>query len=115
MRYILCMMDKGTSYSPLTKDAARVLGQRIRIGRIEKRWTTEELAERVGVSRTTIRKVENGDLSVSLGTAFEAAALVGVPLFTVESEGLDSLKNEADLRLAVLPARARRRKVDDDF
>jgi DNA-binding XRE family transcriptional regulator len=40
-----------------------------------------ELAERVGVSEVTMLKVEHGDPGVRLGIAFEAAALVGVPLF----------------------------------
>lgn len=85
------------------------------LARRERRWTLAELAERVGVSVVTMRKVERGDPSVALGTAFEAAALVGVPLFhhdparrSVEGEVVQS-------RLAVLPATVRPRHVDDDF
>ena len=106
-------MAKRHSFSPLTIDAAQVLGQRIRLERLEKRWTVEELAERVGVARRTIWSLEKGALSVSLGTAFEAAAIVGVPLFAEDDEGLNSLMT--GLRLAVLPSSARRRKVDDNF
>ena len=96
-------------------DAARLLGRRITLARRERRWTVSELAERVGASETTVRKVERGDPSVALGTVFEAAALVGVRLF---SEDTATLAREAELveaRLAVLPQRVRRRHVDDEF
>ena len=51
------------------------------LARRERRWTLAELAERVGVSVVTIRKVERGDPTVALGTAFEAAVIAGVVLF----------------------------------
>lgn len=114
-RYILVMKHKSRTYSPLTLDAARVLGQQVRTERIRKRWTIEDLAERVGVSRGTISNLENGDLSVALGTAFEAAALVGVPIFAEDQEALSRIRNKTELGLAVLPARVRRRDVNDDF
>ena len=75
-----------------------------------------DLAERVGVSRRTISNLENGDLSVALGSAFEAAALVGVPLYTEDREKMGQLIEETGLRLAVLPSRVRRpAALDDDF
>jgi transcriptional regulator with XRE-family HTH domain len=103
-------------YSPVVREAARLLGAQIRAGRLERRWTLNELAERVGVTRVTMGKVERGDLSVRLGTALEAAALVGVPLFE-EDERLRRLEVlRAEDRLALLPRNARRRvKLDNDF
>ena len=98
-----------------TVEAARLLGRRIALARRERRWTIAELAERVGSSETTMRKVERGDPSVALGTAFEAAVLAGVALF---SDDAATLRREAELveaRLAVLPKRVRRRHVDDEF
>lgn len=103
------------TFSPLTRDAARVLGQQVRTERLKKRWTVKDLAERAGVSKPTITKLERGDLSVSLGTAFEAAVLVGVPIFAESREGLSRIEKETQLGLAVLPERARKREVNDDF
>ena len=109
-------MRKPRSYSPLTVDAARLLGASIRAARLERRWTVEELAERVGVSHPTVRKIERGDLSVGLGVAFEAAALLGLPLFGSDAERRSIEAARLNDRLAVLPQRARRTvKVDDDF
>lgn len=109
------MDAKSRSFSPLTRDAALVLGQQVRSERLRRRWTIDDLAERVGVSAPTISRLEKGDLSVALGTAFEAAVLVGVPIFAENRDGLDRVRRDTELGLAVLPARARRREVNDDF
>ncbi|MGE5282192.1 MAG: helix-turn-helix domain-containing protein [Chloroflexota bacterium] len=109
-------MRKPHAYSPQSQEAARLLGEQVRLARLERRWTLEELAERVGVNHTTMRKVERGDLSVGLGPALEAATLVGVPLFQADRERLALERREVQARLALIPARARRpKKVDDEF
>ena len=92
-----------------------MLGDRVRLARRDRRWKATELAERVGVSPTTIRKVERGDPTVALGTAFEAAALVGVALFHDDRSRRAIEADYLSARLAVLPAMIRRGPVDDDF
>lgn len=109
-------MKRTHSFSPATVEAARLLGARIQVGRQERRWSVQELADRVGVSRTTMHKIERGDVTVSLGVAFEAAAVVGVPLFDEDRSrrGLELRRFED--RLALLPKRVRKlSKVNDDF
>ncbi len=102
--------------SPLTIEAARLLGARVRLARRERRWTLQELADRAGVTAVTMRKVERGDPSVRLGIAFEAAALTGVPLFDPDRSRRHLESERVDDRLAVLPQLVRRPvEVDDDF
>lgn len=102
--------------SPRTLQAARLLGERVRLGRRERRWTLQELSERVGVSVPTMRKVERGDPSVGLGVAFEAATLTGVPLFHPDPSRLSLEAARVEDRLAVLPRLVRKpAEVDDDF
>lgn len=109
-------MKKAHTYSPRTLEAAQLLGARIRLARRERRWTLQELAERVGVTAVTMRKVERGDPSVSLGVAFEATALVGVPLFAQDRSRLSLEAARVADRLAVLPKIVRKpAEVDDDF
>lgn len=110
-------MPETVTYSSCTRDAARLLGAQILQGRHERRWSAEELANRVGISRRTLSKIEHGDPSVGLGVALEAARLVGVPLF---HEDRDELKAELARhrdRLSLLPQRVRAPSgpVDDDF
>ena len=108
-------MSRSRPLSRSTVEAARLLGRRIALARRERRWTIAELAERVGCSETTMRKVERGEPSVALGTVFEAAALVGVPLFSDDTAALARDAELVEARLAVLPSRVRRRRVDDEF
>ncbi len=109
-------MTRIRTYSPVTVQAARLLGARVRLARRERRWTVEELAERVGVTHVTMRKVERGDLTVGLGVAFEAAAVLGVPLFHEDPARRTLEAGRVDDRLAVLPALVRKpTEVHDDF
>lgn len=109
------MVDmKPSKMSPVAREVSQLLGSAIRVGRLRRRWTMAELAERVGVSRQTMAKIEHGDPTVAIGTCLEAAHLVGVPLFG----GDDNRSRHAALKraeLALLPASARKVVVDDDF
>ncbi len=109
-------MKRVRTYSSATVEAAGLLGARVRLARRERRWTLQELADRVGVTHVTMRKVERGDLTVGLGVAFEAAAVVGVTLFHEERFRRSLEAGRVDDRLAVLPQLVRRPvEVDDDF
>ncbi len=75
-----------------------------------------QLAERAGASVVTLRKVERGDLTVGLGVAFEAASILGVPLFHADAERRRLEADRLADRLALLPQAVRRpSEVDDDF
>lgn len=109
-------MPSARTLSPQTVEAIRLLGARIRLARRERRWTLQELADRVGVTAVTMRKVERGDPSVRLGIAFEAAALTGVPLFDPDPSRRRLEAAQVNDRLAVLPQLVRRpTEVNDDF
>lgn len=78
--------------------------------------TLDELAERVGVDARTIRKVERGDVTVGLGVALEAAAILGVPLFGDDPDRRRVEAARIDDRLALLPHTVRKpHRVHDDF
>jgi transcriptional regulator with XRE-family HTH domain len=109
-------MPKSVIYSPQTMEALRLLGERVQLARRERRWTMQELAERVGISVPTMRKVERGDPGVGLGIAFEAATLAGVPLFHTDPSRLSLERGRLEDRLAVLPQLVRKpAEVDNDF
>lgn len=93
-----------------------LLGARVKLARRERGWTLQELADRVGVTHPTMAKVERGDPSVRLGVAFEAAALVGVPLFHEDRARVRLEAGRIEDRLALLPRAVRTpTDVDDDF
>ena len=111
------MTKRVMAYSRQTRLAAEVLGQQVAQGRRARGWTAAELAERVGVHPVTVAKIESGAPSVALGTAFEAAVLCGVPLFSRDDAALAAEAQHGRDLLALLPSRVRAREepVRDDF
>lgn len=102
----------------MTKEAVSLLGKEIKLARMERRWSLDNLAERVGISRVTLQKIEAGEMSSSIGLVFEAAILVGVPLFEHDNQqGIATNINLVQSKIALLPKRTRNKKkdVDDDF
>ena len=110
-------MVQQRTYSKYAKEAAFLLGQQIRLGRKQRQWSEQNLAERAGISRATLQKIEAGALSPSIGLVFEVAALVGVPLFEQDSRALATGIELTQGKIAILPKRIRNltKAVDDDF
>lgn len=111
------MPKRTRAYSRTVRQAAELLGSQVRETRIERRWTVRELAERAGISTSTLLKVEQGDPSVTLGVAFDVAALVGVPLFHEDRSDLGAELGRRRERLTLLPQRVRKDAEDlgNDF
>lgn len=61
------------------------LGQRLREARLRRKLTQAILAERVGVTLPTLRKLEAGDPSVSLATVIRVLQALGL------AQGIDKL------------------------
>ncbi len=105
--------------TPLARDAVVVLGQQIRVGRHSRGWTASQLAARLGVSQATVLSIESGAPGTAIGTVFNAAALVGVPLFGVEDKAeLARMRHRGEERLALMPKRVHYPETkdnDDDF
>ncbi|MDQ1294233.1 MAG: hypothetical protein QG608_2116 [Actinomycetota bacterium] len=110
-------MKRVRSYLPTTTHALCVLGSQIASSRRELGWTAADLAERLGVNVQLIGKIERGSPSTTIGIVFEAAILCGVPLFGTDPSDLTDLAARERTRLALLPARVHRKKVQvsDNF
>ncbi len=105
-------------YSRHTIEAAILLGKHIQFARKERTQTEMDLADRAGISRATLQKIENGDPKCELGLYFEVAILVGVPLFNVDSTASFTMDmDRINAKLALLPKSIHKKKkaVDDAF
>ena len=93
------------------------MGEQIKLGRKQRRWTEKNLADRAGISRATLQKIENGDMSCAIGLVFEAATLVGVKLFDPDTTHLSKHIEQTRDKIAVLPQRIKTKikVVRDDF
>ncbi|CAN5879026.1 helix-turn-helix domain-containing protein [soil metagenome] len=107
------MAHSRMAHSPMARDAVALLGQTVATERRRQRRTTTDLAERAGISRDTLYRVERGDPTVAIGTMMELLVLLGVSLFGKDAAGL-ALEVAAGRRLLqLLPASVRNRAVDE--
>ncbi len=110
-------MAKARAYSRYSTESASLLGKLIKLGRKQHRWSENELADRAGISRATVQKIEKGDLTCTIGLVFEAATLVGVNLFDIENMSLTAHLERTNDKIALLPKAIHksRKDVDDEF
>lgn len=110
-------MKRTHAYLPQTLDAVRLLGLQTASARKRRRMTARELCERARIDEKTLRKIERGDPTVTIGTVFEVAGLVGVSLFAPDPTELPVIIRREEDRLALLPGRVVdvRNQVDNDF
>jgi transcriptional regulator with XRE-family HTH domain len=103
--------------SRYAEEAMTYLGQLIRQSRIERNETVAQLAERAGISRGLLQRIEKGDPGCSIGAVFEVAALVGIHLFDLDRERLASNNQMLAQTLTLLPrvSRPAGKRVKDDF
>jgi transcriptional regulator with XRE-family HTH domain len=103
--------------SHYSRAATVLLGQLIRTARIERKLTAAQLAERAGLSRGLVQRIERGDPGCAIGSVFECAAIVGVRLFDADQPALTSAIETSAKTLTLMPksVRAARIETNDDF
>lgn len=112
-------MDKASlsTYSNHTLRAVALLAAMIKAARKQRNMSQATLAERLGVSLLTVRSIEKGSLKVAVGTVFEAATILGIPLLAENQRELDQMSKSLAAITTILPQRSGRKTVmaDDDF
>jgi transcriptional regulator with XRE-family HTH domain len=105
------------TYSRYTEDALSLLAGLIRAARLEKKMSAQEVADRAGISRGMLSRIEKADPKCEIGASFEVARIVGVSLFEAEAGRLAMQVKQVEEKLALLPKSARkvRKVVIDDF
>ncbi len=105
------------TYSRYTLDAVDLLGGLIRVARKKRRLTTQEVADRAGISRGLLQRIEKGGLKSEIGAAFEVATIVGIKLFEADESSLSRYIHRTEEKLSLLPKSVRKKTkvLDDDF
>ena len=112
-------MSKPTArpYSRYSLNALELMGNMIREARIEANLTTELLAQRAGISRSLLQRIEKGDPGCAIGAVFEVATIIGIPLFEADDKNLAVRLGYSNEKQALLPKAVRQsaKAVKDDF
>ena len=97
--------------SPAALEAGRHLGALVRQARLARQWTLANLAERARVSIATLKRIEGGSLSASLGAWLGVVERVGLlsRLTELRDPSSEALLNETRAK------RSRRKTVEPDL
>ncbi len=104
-------------YSRYSADAVQLMSGLIKVARKERKLTTQNLADRAGISRGLVQRIEKGDMKCSIGAVFEVAAILGIKLFDADQTSLSKNIRQNEDVLALMPKSIRKktRVVNDDF
>ena len=92
-----------------------VLGERVRIARIRRRISTEDLAQACGIGRRTLYRIESGDPGIALGTFLTVLWKLGLLDSTDAVAHPDMDDHGKILEAASRPQRVRALVADNDF
>ncbi len=99
------MARKTTVQLPALKRLLEELGENIRLARLRRRLSAQLVAERAGMSRTTLRAIEKGEAGVTIGAYANVLHCLGLETDLALIAGDDVLGRK--LQDAGLPTRAR--------
>lgn len=108
----------GPAIRPYAEQALAVLGDLIRIARTDRKWTQAHLGKVCSVDRRTIAAIENGRPEVRIGTVFNVAAVLGIPLYDSDASQMSRLKRLHGEMASLIPRRVDTQRggaVNDDF
>lgn len=105
------------TYSRHTETATTLLGRLIRVARNKHKFTAQEVADRAGISRGLLQRIEKGNRKCEIGVVFEVAVIVGVKLFDADQSTLTNHLHRTEEQLELLPKSVRKKTkvVRDDF
>jgi transcriptional regulator with XRE-family HTH domain len=70
------------------------LGENLKLARLRRRLSAEQIAKRAGISRSTLHLIESDSAGVSLGKLMEVLVVNGVINGVRESAGINRLETE---------------------
>jgi len=85
---------------PSQRRILTTLGENIKFARLRRDLSSEQVAERAGISRNTLIKVEKGDEGVAVGYYFRILAILGLEkdlLFVAKDDELGRKLQDAKL------------------
>ena len=95
--------------------AACELGENVRIARKRRRLLQADLAQKVGVTEKTVRRLERGDAGVSIGNVLSVLWALGLISNVKALADPDRDEHGKTLELARLPKRVRHSFPSNDF
>lgn len=72
------MKDRGIVVLPRVQSILEQLGEQLKLARLRRKLTTEQVAERAGINRTTLWSIEKGAANVTLAAYAQVLFVLGM-------------------------------------
>jgi len=72
------IMGRSTQLLPRQQRLFTRLGERLKLARLRRRLSVTLAAERAGISRATLYKIESGEPNVAMGSYFQVLRVLGL-------------------------------------
>lgn len=87
---------------PKHKKLLKELGENIKLARLRRKFSTEQVSERANISRPTLHSIEKGSESVSIGLYLQVLIVLGLEkdfLMIAQDDELGRKLQDADLSI----------------
>ncbi len=105
------MSKKEIVLLPRLKRILQTLGENIKLARLRRKYSAEQVAERANVSRYTIWQIEKGATSVSIGSYLQVLFILGMENDLKEVATNDILGRKLQDAAITIAKRAPKRKT----
>jgi transcriptional regulator with XRE-family HTH domain len=96
------MKKRNTILLPKAQRNLSILGENIRLARLRRKFSMEQVAERANISRPTLLSIERGNPNVTIGAYVKVLAVLGLDKDIVEVANDDKLgRRLQDARLII--------------
>jgi len=90
------------------------MGEQLKLARLRRRLSTEQVAERAGIGRTRLWMIERGDPSVALGAYFQVLLVLGLEKDVLKLASDDEFGRKLQDARLMTKQRAPKRKSNKD-
>jgi transcriptional regulator with XRE-family HTH domain len=95
---------------PKGRKILNTLGENIKLARLRRKLSTEQVSERAGMSRKTLWQIEKGEPSVAMGAYFQVFFVLGLEQDFLKLAGDDELGRKLQDAGLITKERAPKRK-----
>jgi transcriptional regulator with XRE-family HTH domain len=108
-------MKESVVILPKGKKILLTLGENLKLARLRRKLTAEQVAERAGISRFTLWQIEKGAPSVAMGAYFQVLFVLGLEQDFLKLAGDDELGRKLQDAGLITKARAPKMKGSNRY
>lgn len=108
------MIKRKISLMPSSNKVLKAIGENIRLARLRRKLSAEQVSERADISRTTLWNVENGAPSVAMGIYCQVLFVLGLEKDLLNIAADDTLGRKLQDIELVAKERAPKRKTKNE-